>query len=187
MATTTTTQRKPSNTTKLAARSLLNSMTPEECKQLYDTEVLNRSRPDKKRGCIMSTRAVGPKAGGYPRLQIPYHLVPPEFADKCNDGSKGQLKVFLHQLAWRATGHLLPSYESNHDLAHICGQGRRTSRQSGCCFNKDHLAVVSHAINMRRCCCIPTAKCPNCLHTFSICPHTPPHCKGGRKKWRVRG
>lgn len=159
---------------KLSSANLLNAMPADTCLELYKNEVLKRStKTNGKSDCVFSTRAIDAKVG-YPRLQIPFRLVPPIFRDRCNNSLKGQLKVFLHQLSWRASGKDLPSYDSNNDLAHLCGKGRRSSDGSfGSCFNMDHLALLPHKLNMDAQRCKPAVRCPCCSHVIILCDHQP--------------
>lgn len=163
---------------KLPSEELLNMMSQSICKKIYDHEVNTKSKICHIRGCILSTRKIDPYIG-YPRLQIPYEHVPPSLKYLCNDRYKGRLKVFLHQLAWRALDKIVPQYEDNIDIVHLCGQGRYSSlfeqslKSSICCFNMEHLSTSSHKENMNSQNCKPSVQCPNCLYNFSICNHEP--------------
>jgi len=151
---------------------LLNAMSRETCQRLWAAEKRDRVT-EASNGCWLTTRALFP--GSYAIIQIPIADVPALYAD----APKGQLKVAVHQLAWRAQGKLVPAYDKGEDLMHLCGNGKARSkddRERGC-VNPAHLAIGDHADNMSAQRCKPIVDCHWCCMPLKVCTHTP-QCVG---------
>lgn len=96
---------------------------------------------------------------------------------------KRKVRVAYHQLAWRASGHEVPAFNSGNDLGHKCRRGQmqcepKTSRNCTDalmgCFSKECLEISQHHHNLARARCTPIVQCLLCNQFFNQCPHGGP-------------
>jgi hypothetical protein len=179
-----TREKRSSHHLHFSKADLLNAMPVEEIRKLIQNELDKYAKPqDLITGCIPSTRWVNKKIGGYPVIQIPKKYWPHDFLNRTE--AKGQYKVMVHQLAFRATGNLLPSYNEGFDITHTCGNGKvlpkKTSNPSRPCITKQHLSISLHHRNMEAQRCKPLVDCENCKLFTRRCDHEPA-CYGGDKQ-----
>lgn len=133
-------KRKLSLRTKKTAADLLNLISVEDCKELYENELKKYSRKASNSECIFSTRVT--YVGEYPRLQIPKAKVPSKYLSL----GKGSWKVGVHQLAYRALGYILSPYEDNIDVTHTCGNGRKNSKDD---VDKGFIFYINNIFNIK--------------------------------------
>ena len=111
--------RKFTMNTRLPAKTLLDMIPAQVALGLY-VDLLEIRVPFGDKGCFKSEKHKL-TIGHYPRIQIPNAIAN---AAGFESVPKGQLKVGLHQLAYRAKGLQLPDYEANVDIGHTCGNGK---------------------------------------------------------------
>lgn len=159
-----------------SSADLLNDIPLKEIEEMYENEISNFAKQkNPQTGCIPSTRSIFKKKGGYPVIQIPKRLWPEKYKNITEE--KGQYKVMVHQLSYRATGTKLPNYSDNIDIVHLCGNGKvlpncDSDRNRPCIF-KEHLEIAHHKLNMNAQNCKPIIKCRNCNLFTNICSHKP--------------
>lgn len=157
---------------------LLNALSVEDAKSLYEAELKQYANvQDPSTGCISSTRSI---SAGYPVVQIPKRLWPPAFREITEE--KGQYKVMVHQLAYRATGKKVPNYAAGIDIIHTCGNGKMNTKHEFSttkpCINSAHLNTAGHRANMMAQRCQPIIRCKHCKLLTRQCNHEP-NCHGG--------
>lgn len=161
----------------------MNMLTQEKCKELYKRELRDpkfvehaestKTDGSKHRvikttpsGCIITKRKC--RTTGYPVIQLSVDDVPQDYKSV----DKQLRKVLVHHLAYRAyTGELIKE-----DIHHTCGMGKKIGSKDDemrGCINWQHLAQVSHKVNMQALNCVPLHKCPCCKTIFNDCPHNP--------------
>jgi len=155
----------------LTSAEILNVLSVEDAQELL--EGASKDVITTESDCVISTRyKFG--AGHYPRIQIPLRIA--RKYDELGHLPKGQLKVGLHQLAFRADDRELPNYEEGYDIAHLCHNGRGKivkGSLTGGCFNRTHLAIQDHAQNMAAQHCTASVQCTYCHQWTLSCTHTP--------------
>jgi len=176
--------RKQADSTNWGAAKLLNSLSADQCAQIL-SEHRKDAVADRDSGCVYA--AVKTTNGNYPRVQIPkpyWKSLPRDVQDAlaAEPSKKGALKVALHQLQWRASGKLLPTYESGNDISHVCKRGMVVCEGTGSvvphtvkrgCFNAACLRLETHADNLKRGVCAGLALCADCNRVTRVCEHEP--------------
>jgi hypothetical protein len=170
-----------------SAASILNAMTVTMAKTIYEREKKNLSvEPG---GCICSLRKTSfgyvsvhlsktTKKMNWPNGYIKTFALHKDYAKAQGTVFLGEyqsfwsskMRVMLHQIAFRAGGNELPSWETGIDLAHSCQRG------GDGCFALDHINAETHSQNMESRGCQHAVKCGSCQSLTKVCSHgcTPP-------------
>jgi hypothetical protein len=156
----TSVKRRKLNTGSIPASEKLNPIPVHIAKELLEKEEFKPLNGDAN-ACMISVR----EFKDYPKIQIPKQIISQYIPGK--NLNKGQMKVMLHQLAFRSTGNLIPNYESNIDIVHLCQNGRKG------CFNPKHLSLSNHKDNMQSQGCKVFVVCQNCKLLTHSCSHQP--------------
>lgn len=173
-----TTQRKMPKHTDVVSATVLNAMTVEKARTIYDSLA---SKAVRVGSCLFPSLLL--QHGEYPRKTL--NLDDLEGIDV--ERKKGQkIRVSYHQIGWRAMGNKLPDYTASVDIGHLCRRGqmqipgpgtkkdkgsRNTADRQMGCFSMECLEQCLHRDNLDRGACDPIIQCEACAQYFSNCIH----------------